>query len=453
MARSGSEWVVAMTSTLEPINLKHHYKPRGSALALMKSKDGEILLSGPAGTGKSRACLEKLLMLALHNPGMRGLIVRKTATSLTSSGLVTWREKVATELIRAGAVVWYGGSQQEQAGYRFHNGSFLAVGGMDKPSKIMSTEYDAIYVQEAIELTAADWEAITSRLRNGVISFQQLMADTNPDRPTHWLKQRANEGKVNLIEARHEDNPLYFDELGKMTERGKAYIEGKLDRLSGLRKQRLRHGLWVAADGLVFDQFDPFIHVVPRFKPPREWTRYWTVDFGFTNPFVLQCWAADPDGRLFMYREIYHTRRRVDEHARKILDYVAPKGKWSEPRPELIICDHDAEDRATLEHVLEMSTVPARKSVTSGIQGVNERLAAAGDEKPRLFLMADVRIERDEELAEAKKPTCTVEEVTGYVWDERKDSPVKLDDHGCDCIRYTVAELDGGVRPNIRWLE
>ncbi|MFI6388617.1 hypothetical protein [Nonomuraea sp. NPDC050540] len=44
--------------------------------------------------------------MMLANPGARGLIVRKTLVSLGSTGLVTWREKVAAESIAAGHVVW-----------------------------------------------------------------------------------------------------------------------------------------------------------------------------------------------------------------------------------------------------------------------------------------------------------------------------------------------------------
>ena len=56
------------------------------------SRGPEVLLSGPAGTGKSRAALHTMM---LANPGARGLIIRKTLASLGSMGLVTWREKVA----------------------------------------------------------------------------------------------------------------------------------------------------------------------------------------------------------------------------------------------------------------------------------------------------------------------------------------------------------------------
>ena len=135
------------------------------------------MISGPAGAGKSRACLEKLHGVALANPGMRGLIVRKTAASLTSSALVTWKRDVIPEAVEAKGVWFYGGSAEEPPQYRYENGSVVSIGGMDKASKIMSTEYDIAYVQEATELTEDDWQALTSRMRNGVVSFQQILAD------------------------------------------------------------------------------------------------------------------------------------------------------------------------------------------------------------------------------------------------------------------------------------
>ena len=51
------------------------YMPLGAARQLMLCRDPEVLLSGPAGTGKSRASLEKLHLAAMRYPGMRGLIV------------------------------------------------------------------------------------------------------------------------------------------------------------------------------------------------------------------------------------------------------------------------------------------------------------------------------------------------------------------------------------------
>ncbi|MEV5957291.1 phage terminase large subunit [Streptomyces sp. NPDC051987] len=456
----------------------HRYEPWGAALQLMRCRTSEVLLSGPAGTGKSRACLEKLHLMALANKGMRGLIVRKTRESLGSTALVTYREHVAKEALATGIVSFYGGSAEEPPQYRYANGSRIMIGGMDKPTKIMSSEYDVAYVQEAIELTTTDWENITTRLRNGVVSFQQLIADCNPDKPDHWLHQRCASGTTKMIKCRHEDNPVLYNADGTLTARGKDYIN-KLDALTGVRYKRLRLGLWVAADGQVYETFDPAVHIVDQRPIPDSWTRYWTVDFGFTNPFVLQCWAEDPDGRLWLYREIYRTQRLVEDHAKHILrlvrrcadcckskaadhdchDCKACRLEWTEPRPRAVICDHDAEDRATLEKHLQMGTTAAHKSVSDGIQAVQSRLKVQPDGRPRLFVMRDALVERDPGLEEASLPMGAAEEVTGYVWAVKpgnagglKEEPVKKDDHAMDALRYMVAELDLGGRPRVRVL-
>jgi phage terminase large subunit len=461
-----------------PVKAEHRYAPRGACRVAMTARDPEFLLAGPAGTGKSRALLEKLHLMALANPGMRGLICRKTATTLSSTALVTWNRFVIAETAAAGHVRFYGGSAQEPPSYKYRNGSVIAIGGMDKVDKIMSSEYDVIYVQEATELTENDWEALTTRLRNWRVSFQQLMADCNPSAPTHWLKRRCDDGKTRMLISRHEDNPMLFTPDGSITEKGADYLS-KLDALSGIRFQRLRLGNWVAAEGVIYEDFAQHLHVVSRESfshlaageildgsgIPFSWTRYWSVDFGFVHPFVLQCWAEDPDGRMYLYREIYRTRKTVDQHARDMLNVCAPCVKencrhssspgtdescvrqWIEPKPTTIVADHDAEGRAVLERELEMTIQPAHKAVTEGIEAVQVRMRTEGDGRPRIFLLTDAVIERDPELLEASRPTSTIEEIPGYVWNDKgKEEPAKVDDDGCDAMRYAIADRDFGIR-------
>jgi PBSX family phage terminase large subunit len=446
-----------MTVTAERV--EHRYRPVGSAWELFHCRANEVLLSGSAGTGKSRACLEKLHTMALRNPGMRGLICRKTATSLTSTALVTFREHVAKEALDGGEVRFYGGSQQEAACYRYGNGSTLVVGGLDKATRIMSSEYDCIYVQEATELTEDDWEALTTRLRNGKVSFQQLMADCNPGPPQHWLNQRCKRGTCQMIFCRHEDNPRLWDGQ-EWTPQGAEYI-ARLEALTGVRYQRLRLGLWAAAEGLVWDGFDPAVHMhKPIGHPPDDWARYLSVDFGYRNPFTCQWWAIDHDGRAYLYKELYMTGRLVEDHARQIKSHMKTQ-HGAEPEPVAIICDHDAEDRATLERHLGRSTIPANKTVSEGIQAVAERFKVDGTGKPGLYICHDTLIERDQALDEARKPACLADEVVEYIWDPAsrpasgntaKESPLKQNDHGCDAMRYLVAELDLRGRPNFRYL-
>ena len=279
-----------------------------------------------------------------------------------------------------------------------------------------------------------------------MMPWSQLMADCNPDSPTHWLYQRAQQGVTRLYETRHEDNPTLWDAArNQPTERGADYI-AKLDRLTGVRYKRLRLGLWVAAEGIIYEGWDPAIHRIDRFDIPSDWPRIWVVDFGFVHPFVWQAWAVGEDGRLYRYREIYHTRRLVEDHAKDILAVTA-----NEPRPTAIICDHDAEDRATLERYLKMGTSPAHKSVSDGIQAVAVRLRPEEDGRVRLFFLRDSVVERDGELLDAKKPTSTEEEFDGYVWNEgggrrKGEEPLKENDHGLDATRYAVAFADS-LRP------
>ncbi len=406
------------------------YKPAGAALELMLSRDRELMASGPAGTGKSRACLEKVNLCALKYAGMRGLIVRKTRASLSQTGLVTFEDKV----LPPSSPIAGGSQRRMRQSYRYPNGSELIVGGLDDITKVMSSEYDLIYVQETIEASEDDWEKLTTRLRNGVMPYQQIIGDTNPDVPTHWLKQREAAGLIRFLESRHEDNPSVTPE----------YL-ATLDALTGARKERLRFGRWVQAEGVVYESWDRAVHLVQRVIP-GNWPRDWAIDFGYTNPFVWQEWAEDPDGRLWLVREIYRTQRLVEDHCKDIR-------ALSPIRPRSVICDHDAEDRATLERHLGLNTVAAKKDVSPGIQAVASRLKVQADGMPRLLVLKDALVQPDPALVKAHKPLCTADEFDGYVWDTRQgqksgEHPLKAEDHGLDSLRYRIYAADGQLPPN-----
>jgi PBSX family phage terminase large subunit len=413
------------------------YEPRGAARAVFTCKAPEVLLAGPAGTGKSRSALEKIHLLLLKYDGARALMCRKTLRSLTGTGLVTYREKIKPEI---DGVTFFGGSAQEPPQFRYPNGARFLVGGLDNPTKTLSSEYDIVYVQEATELSENDWEFLTRSLRWGVVPYQQMLADCNADSPYHWLKQRVDRGATTMLDSRHEDNPLLWDGT-TWTPFGTAYI-ARLDALTGVRKERLRYGRWAAAEGLVYDGFDRAIHLIDRFEIPASWRRIRSIDFGYSNPFVCAFWAIDPDGRMYLYREIYRSQRIVSDHAIQINALSAGE------RIEASVADHDAEDRATLR-ASGITTVPAQKQISVGIQKVQERLRVAGDGKPRIFILRDSLVERDDLLVEAKKPYATEQEIGSYVWPKGidgkavKEVPVDLDNHGMDAMRYAVMHVDG----------
>ncbi|MFE1024967.1 phage terminase large subunit [Streptomyces sp. NPDC058818] len=434
------------------------FQPWGAAAELMRCKDPECLISGATGTGKSVAALMKVHLACLMTPKVRALLLRRWHTDLTSSTLVTFREKVAKEAIDAGMVHFYGGSSQEPAAFRYQNGSTILVGGLDRSSKLLSTEFDLVFVDEAIETTAEQLDTIITRLRNGVLSYQQLLLATNPGPPTHQLKVRADAGRCRMLYSKHEDNPRLYDaDAGEWTEDGKAYI-ARLESLPGVAYQRRRWGRWVAAEGQVYENWNPEIHVIDPFPVPDDWQRWWSIDWGFTAPFVWQDWAEDHDGRLYLVREVVKTQRIVEDHAKEIKRITTNKqGEWL--APTAVIADHDAEDRATFEKHMGIGTISAKKGKTAGIQAFQSRLEKAADGKPRLMVFRNALKYRDHAMVDAMKPIGLAEEIPGYVWASKagsstdlKEEPVKENDHSLDAARYVVAQRDMKGPPNIRWI-
>lgn len=415
---------------------------RGKIKDFWACQEQEVILSGPYETGKTFAALSKLHAMLCLFKNSRALMVRKTYSSLVSSAAVTYEEKVLP--IRPdhpkSPIRKLGGSYPSE--YQYPNGSSILLGGMDNADKFLSAEFDFIYANQAEELLLDDWEKLVGRAtgRSGNSPYAQVLGDCNPGGPSHWVLSRS---ALKLFPTTHEDNPrLFDDETQDWTTAGVRTLQ-VLNSLTGLRYKRGRLGLWAAAEGQIYE-FDPEVHLIDRFEIPEDWRKFRVVDFGFTNPFVCQWWAIDPDDRMYMYREIYMSQRTVRRHAEQILALS------EDEEIEVTVCDHDAEDRATLEEG-GVYTVGAEKQVTVGIEKVQSRLAKAADGKPRLFVLRDSLVEVDSERRNLRRTVSVLEEFGGYIWapsessrtgESKKDAPMKKDDHGMDALRYAVMHVD-----------
>src|SRR5215469_13146866 len=197
---------VAMTTALQEVRIAAP-ELRGAALALGACRDVEVCLDGPAGTGKTYGALFKIHTTLLRYPGAKALVARKSNTALAGSAMATYREMLDP---REG-VRYFGGNKVKPAAFEYPNGSVLAVNGLDKPSKVQSWEFDMAFINEALEVEEEDVDYVRARLRHGKTPYPQLIMDTNPGPPTHWLNQRLLSGKTTRLLSRHEDNPLFFN--------------------------------------------------------------------------------------------------------------------------------------------------------------------------------------------------------------------------------------------------
>lgn len=185
---------------------------------------------------------------------------------------------------------------------------------MDKSTKVLSGQFDVVYVNQAEELSVLDWQMLTMRAtgRAGHVPYPQTMGDCNPGPPSHWIRQRAKAGLLTLFNSSHRDNPnLYDQKTGEITESGRRRI-GALDRLTGALKKRYRFGLWAAPEGSVYgDHFDGLRedgeygkHLISAFEIPRQWPRAVGIDPAGAQRAAL--WLAyDPQAnKLYVYREV-----------------------------------------------------------------------------------------------------------------------------------------------------
>lgn len=412
------------------------YEWRGGNLELINSRDPEVIAEGPSETGKTYAACYKMHMNCREYPGSQHTLIRKVAATIPGTVLVTMKR-----IIGDFPVTYYGGDKNPEM-IIYPNGSVIWIAGMDKPGKALSGERDTIQVCQAEELSIDDWEVLTTRTtgRGSVMPYTQMFGDCNPG-AARWLKERQEAGSLRMIPTKHEDNPSLFTVDGQMTAQGVRSM-ARLDALTGARYKRLRLGLWATVEGAIYEDFDPAVHMIDADKCPPFVRRFRVVDFGFTNPFVCQWWGMDADGRLYRYREIYQTKKLVEDLTPEIIRLTGDE------EIEFSIADHDAEDRATMERH-GIYTIPAKKDVSPGIQAVQSRMKVQGDGKPRIYFVRGALVEVDESLREAHKPTCTEDELPEYSWQKypdgkpNKEQPLKVNDHGCDTTRYLVYETEG----------
>lgn len=434
---------------------------RGGNEELFFCHDPQVILSGPADTGKTVTCCTKLHWLCQRYPGSQHAMVRKTFTSLAGTACKTF------ERIIAGASVKKIGADSPRL-YTYPNGSQVWVGGMDKPEKTLSSERDSIYVCQAEELSESDWEMLSraSSGRGAKVKYPQLFGDCNPGGSKHWIRERWKAGKLTLIGTKHHDNPTLYHKNGDCVRDGetvngmRVVIGGEkrvhaLSELTGVRRKRLFEGLWVTAEGAVYDMFDAQLHVVTRSVAEMKLFRL-ALDEGYTNPAVILIVGEDSDGRWHVFKEFYErgqlqetvVKQAKEWHQDPVgavlgIKFVPTPSKPYPTQSSTVAVDEAAAGLIADLVAIGVPAVGGKGRVLDGINHLQNRLKLAGDGRPRLTF----------------DPSCVncINEFESYVWtpDKPKDTPVKEHDHTSDALRYlydVLAEPDGSMTgPDQLW--
>ncbi len=409
--------MVATASHPGEVRLRYH--PAGTHYDLIMAKEPEVLAAGPAGTGKTRTICEKIHLAATNYPGARILMTRSNLEALKPAALNTFINGVRPHI---DGVETFGGNKFTPAEFRYPNGSIINVNGLDKPDKVKSAEYDLIYVNEATEIPESTWEMLKSRLRHGVMPYQQLIGDCNPSGPRHWLNVRCHRGQTRRVVSTHRDNPAYWDQAtNTWTDQGWQYVQENLSGLSGIQRKRLFEGLWVAAEGLVYPEFTS---EMVREVDVDGWRTVMGADVGSRNATAILTAHVAGDNRIHISREVYRrgmTSSDILAAIESAADMTDPDAIYVDPSAAGYIGDLTRDG---------YPAVKATNDVLTGIQRVHGAF--------QIGLTID--------------PSCTnlIDELGMYAYPDNPrietDKPVKEHDHACDALRYLVM---GALEPTM----
>lgn len=312
----------------------------------------------------------------------------------------------------------------------------LGANDAQAEAKIRGATVAGAYVDEATLLPGVGfWQQLLARMS---VAGARLFATTNPDGPQHWFKVEVIDRAVELGYAHWhfllDDNPSLAPE----------YVAQIRAEHTGMWFQRNILGLWVLAEGAIWDAWDEDRHVVGAVPVLDELLV--AVDYGTAGTFAALALGVG--------------RPRPEAPLRL---YVADEWRWEAKvrRRQLTDAEYSKELRAWLDGLAAVQPAAADPyrvvvdpSATSFIaqlhrDGWGRVRKADNDVSDGLREVASLLAPSVDRLRVAEAADGLRKEIPGYVWDPKKalageDAPIKANDHSCDALRY-------GVRAARRW--
>ena len=276
------------------------------------SPANEILFGGASEGGKSHLVRVALVIWCMAVPQLQCVLIRRKWTDILANHL----EGPTGFRVLLAPIIALGQAKITREAIRFSNGSIiLFVHCQDERQfdTAQGTEKHVLVVDEATQVSERlirffrtwcrvpkDWkESLPPEWRN---TFPRILYTANPFGPSapffrrNFVKARAAmaiedvEGfRRQYIPSRAEDN------LSVDLALHKARLDGMHD--PGLARA-LDVGDWDAPIGEFFPHWDETRHVTPDFKPPRDWFKLMTFDWGSADPFCVLWWCVS-DGQEF----------------------------------------------------------------------------------------------------------------------------------------------------------
>jgi len=288
----------------------------------------------------------------------------------------------------------------------------IYIRSTENPNVIEGMTLRWIWPDEAGQMKREAWINFQGRLS---ILKGDFFATTTPY-TLNWLytefydQWKKGNPDYCVIQCRSKDNPYFPDEE---YERVKTTMDGRTFR-------RRYDGIFEQMEGLVYEDFNPSIHVIPprtiQFKEV-----ICGIDWGFTAPAAVVVIGIDGDGRFYVIDEYYKTGKTTQEIIERVKYFTEQyKIRFYYPDP----AEPDRLEEMKRFGLFPREVVKNKDSSKRGVDQIRELIR-----QNRFYVFEPCRF--------------TQEEFSLYQYPEEKEGkidedPIKDNDHLMDALNYAI---------------
>lgn len=308
----------------------------------------------------------------------------------------------------------------------------ISGGGKEGDEKyIKGNSYGTAYVTEANECSASFIKEVFDRTLSS--SDRKILFDLNPKPPRHWFY-------LDIVDF-HAENQRKYEDYGFNYEHftlvdNLSFSEAKIKEIlrtynpTSIWYKRDILGQRSSAEGIIYDMVGPANFYRNGEGPNYNYwfRRYFTCDYGTTNPFA---WLEIIEQKDLLTGKVYYYVENILYYDSKVHNRQKDDSEYSEDVQKFInnrrfitsVVDPSAASFKVTLRKLGVKSIDADNDVINGIRLVAE-----------MFRAGVLKINQDN-----CKPL--LDELSAYIWDIKAaergvEQPVKQFDHCLDALRY-----------------
>lgn len=387
------------------------------ALDFLQNANARLnILHGSVRSSKTINCTVKWLDYLVSGPkGDLAMLGRTTATL---------QRNVLNDLFDIVGPKNFKWINRQQGELRIFNRRIYCFGANneDAESKIRGATFAGAYCDEASLYPQSVFNQLMARMS---VPGAQCFCNTNPDSPFHWFYTDY------IINDDIEDKKVWHFTMDDNLSLDPDYVKALKQMYKGVWYDRMIKGLWVAAEGRIYDMFEPEEHMIDTAKYIEDLginrnAIKWLVgcDYGTASVMTWGLYAKLPNGVVLKTAEYYYdaVKKGVQKTDSEFaMDFQIWLGKR---RPWAVYVDPSAASWKLELMQRGYKVLNADNDVINGIRYVSSEIS-----------LGKYFVDR----------TCvnTRNEYQSYVWDQQaqmqgRDKPLKVHDHTCDCDRYVL---------------